>query len=94
MTEQVTQEVQNNDQIQETEAPQAPALGVQDLVSLLNIIQLTASRGAFRAEEFTEVGSVFERLRNFLISSGAISVNQPEQAAPAGEAQEPVTQEG
>lgn len=74
MTEQVTQDAVLN----ETEQQTPPALSVQDLVTLLNIIQLTSSRGAFRPEEFKEIGTVFEHLRDFLIASGAISVNAPQ----------------
>ena len=38
----------------------------QELVSLLSAIQLASSRGAFRPEEFTMVGSAYEKLFSFL----------------------------
>ena len=51
---------------------EAPTFGLQDLVFVLQIVEACASRGAFRADELANVGGVYDRLRNFLISSGAI----------------------
>ena len=59
-------------------APQVQ-LQLSDILTAAQIIQLASSRGAFRAEEFTQVGGVYERLVSFLQASGAL------QAAPAGE---------
>lgn len=48
-------------------------LQVADLVSVLSTLQLAASRGAFRPEEFTDIGALYTRLFAFLESAGAVS---------------------
>jgi hypothetical protein len=48
-------------------------LQLADLVAVLSTIQLAASRGAFRPEEFTELGGLYSRLFAFLESTGAVS---------------------
>ena len=55
-------------------APQMPAdqqpTGIQiaDLQTILNIIDLASSRGAFRAPELTQVGAIADKLGAFLKS--------------------------
>lgn len=39
---------------------------VTDLVALRNIINLAAERGAFKAEEMLDVGTVYTKLSSFL----------------------------
>lgn len=61
-------------------APEAPAqvqLQLQDILLAAQTIQLASTRGAFRAEEFTQVGGVYERLVSFLQASGALAPAQP-----------------
>ena len=60
-----------------TQQPASTQLQLQDLLLCAQIIQLASSRGAFKAEEFTQVGGVFERITGFLKDSGAL------QSAPA-----------
>lgn len=48
------------------EAVAAPELTVQDLGNLRAIIDVASQRGAFRAAEMAAVGSVFNRLNDFL----------------------------
>ena len=48
----------------ETQA--TPELTVQDLGNLRAIIDVASQRGAFRAAEMAAVGSVFNRLNDFL----------------------------
>jgi len=71
MDEQTTEQSQNN-------------LGLADLVTAVQAIQLAASRGAFKVEEFSEIGGCYERLVGFLETAGAINVNRGDQA-PAAE---------
>jgi hypothetical protein len=61
---------QNSDAALET----APGVQfkIQDLVLCAQVIQLSASRGAFKAEELTQVGGMFDRLVAFLSASGAL----------------------
>lgn len=58
---------------QETQTPEAPSLALADLVLLLNLVRVTAERGAIKAEEMTAVGTVYEKLVKFLEASGAIN---------------------
>lgn len=50
----------------------------QELLSILSSIQLVSSRGAFRPEEFVEVGTAYQKIYDFLTDLGAI--NQPKVA--------------
>ena len=66
MTEQ--NEVSN---VEESVAPEmenaAPvSLSLQELGTLLQIVDLTVQRGAFRGAEASQVGAVFDRLNAFL----------------------------
>lgn len=67
MTDQVTNAA---DDIQQ---PSAPSLTLQDLILVAQIIQLTTQRGAFRAEELQNVGTLYNKLIAFLESAGAIT---------------------
>jgi hypothetical protein len=68
-------EEQKNETVQKTEAPAAPAqtkqeqgpdLTVQDLQALRSIIDVASSRGAFKPNEMTAVGTVYTKLDTFL----------------------------
>jgi len=48
------------------EVPQVPQLSIADLQALLNIIDAASSRGAFRANELSNVGRVVDKLTKFL----------------------------
>lgn len=64
----------------ETPAPQTGAnLQLQDLVGLVHAVQLSASRGAFKAEEMSQIGALYDRLVAFLKNTGAIAPVQPAQ---------------
>ena len=68
------------------------SITLTDLASLKNCIEIAASRGAYRAEEMTSVGHVFDRLATFLKAVEQQVSAAPEQAAPE---QAPVdTQQG
>ena len=41
-------------------------INITDLVALRNIINLAAERGAFKAEEMLEVGTLYTKLNGFL----------------------------
>ncbi len=57
--------------------PAQPSFQLADLVLVLKIIQVTAQRGAIRAEEMAEVGSLYEKLVKFLTAAGAIQSPTP-----------------
>lgn len=54
-------------------APAETGLTIQDLTLTLQVINLAASRGAFKGEEMTTVGGLHDRIFKFLESVGAIS---------------------
>lgn len=60
----------------EQSAP-APGLNLQDMVTVAQIIQLSSTRGAFRAEEMQQVGTLYTKLVTFLQATGALGT--PEQ---------------
>ena len=68
MQEQTTQQEQV---AQPDEA--AVQLQLSDLMLCAQALQLASTRGAFRAEEFTQIGGVFDRITAFLKASGALS---------------------
>jgi hypothetical protein len=49
-----------------------PNLTIQDLILVAQIIQLTSTRGGFRAEELETVGALYTKLVGFLEASGAV----------------------
>ena len=64
---------------QSTETTQSEVnLQLSDLVATLQIFQLASNRGAFKPEEFTMVGGVYDRLFRFLESAGAVQKAIPE----------------
>lgn len=54
----------------ETEAPAEgttpESIGLQDLQLLAQIVDLASQRGAFKGNELTQVGTVFDKLTTFL----------------------------
>jgi hypothetical protein len=54
-----------------TEQPQTEpvALGLNDLNSMLTIIEVCSTRGSFRAEELAAVGALFNKIRAFVQSN-------------------------
>ena len=75
-----------SDQIQQAEPTQEQAtvqLQISDLLLTAQVIQLASQRGAFKPEEFTQVGGVYERIVAFLQASGALTPATPtEESAP------------
>jgi len=43
-----------------------PQITISDLVTIKDLIDVACSRGAFRANEMTSVGEVYDRLTGFL----------------------------
>lgn len=86
----------NTEIVEETTAPegapqgapegeQGPALSLEELNMLMQIVDLAVQRGAFRGNEISQVGAVYDKLNAFL---GAVAqANQPaEGEAPEEEA--------
>jgi hypothetical protein len=56
-----------------------PSFGINDLLFTMQVYEAVAQRGAFRADELSNVGAVYDRLRAFLIANGALQAPaQPE----------------
>ena len=63
-----TEEVKQESQPEQSQEQQAQPLTVQDLITLKSAIELGTQRGAWRANELTAVGTVYERLSLFVAS--------------------------
>lgn len=61
-------------------AEKSPNLNIADLVNVLQIIRTCSSRGAFRADEMSAVGGLYDRLQAFLIATGAVKVTDGNEA--------------
>lgn len=84
MTDQTTEQaVEAGAEAQQTQ------LQLSDILLTAQVIQLASTRGAFRAEEFTQVGQLYDRLVAFLKASGAL---QPAPAADAPAAEQPAAE--
>ena len=78
-----------SEQQQETEAQaELPAVTVNDLVNVYNIIDLASKRGAFQANELSAVGSVANKVKAFV---DHVKAAQQAEAEAAGEATAEVT---
>ena len=77
-----TQEfVDNPDQV----VDQAESISLQELQVLAQVVDLASQRGAFRGNELSQVGAVYDRLSSFL---SAVAPQQ-EEAAEAQEGEAP-----
>lgn len=57
----------SNSSFPQVEAPaQPPNLNLQDIQSLLMIIDMAAQRGAFRGPELSQIGTVFDKVTKFI----------------------------
>ena len=77
----------------EMEAPEQAdtSISLQDLQVLANIVDLATQRGAFRGNELSQVGAVFDKLSAFLSQVAAAQAEQTE--GEEGEAPEEGTEE-
>lgn len=62
------EEVKQESHPEQAQEQQAQPLTVQDLITLKSAIELGTQRGAWRANELTAVGTVYERLSLFVAS--------------------------
>jgi hypothetical protein len=68
MTEETTATEVDTTETDTTEAPAPvmPSLGLNDLALMANVIQVTADRGAIKANEMTAVGALYNKLVSFV----------------------------
>jgi len=77
MTEQVEQTSN------ETADVGAPVdLNINDLAAIRNLIEVVTQRGAFKANELSSVGTLFDKLNAFLNAAQAAQAQQPNQDQP------------
>lgn len=53
-----------------------PAVTINDIAFLVQVVEIVAQRGAFKAEELSSVGAVYDKVKAF------ISANIPQPAQP------------
>lgn len=68
MTDQVENQVEEQQPAAAPEAAQSPDLNISDLVALKSIIDVASQRGAFKANELEAVGKTYNKLNTFLES--------------------------
>lgn len=61
----MTDEQITNEAVEGQENP-APSLGLSELGTLLQIVDLATQRGAFRGNELSQVGAIYDKLNTFL----------------------------
>ena len=64
------------------------SISLQDLQVLANVVDLATQRGAFRGNELTQVGAVFDKLSGFLEQVAAAQADKAEDEEPAEGTQE------
>jgi hypothetical protein len=64
------------EEVSQTEAPEDTSISLNDLQVLANIVDLATQRGAFRGNELTQVGQVFDKLSTFLTQVAAAQAEQ------------------
>lgn len=65
------------------------SIGLNDLQLLANIVDLASQRGAFRGNELTQVGAVFDKLSLFLNFVAKQQAEAQEAEAEEGDAEAP-----
>lgn len=68
--------MENSDQQQPAQEQTQPDLTVNDLANIRAVIEAAVKRGAFQASELSGVGSVYDKLTNFL---NAIASQKPQE---------------
>ena len=53
-------------ELKDTETKDEVSVSKQDLLTLLNLLQVSAQRGTFKINEFKDVGFFFEKMNNMV----------------------------
>ena len=64
------------EEVAQTEASEDTSISLNDLQVLANIVDLATQRGAFRGNELSQVGAVFDKLSTFLAQVAAAQAEQ------------------
>ena len=76
MAKKKAEEAVVEEQVQQTDAPEDTSISLNDLQVLSNIVDLATQRGAFRGNELSQVGQVFDKLSTFLAQVAAAQAEQ------------------
>ena len=76
------------------EAQQPESISLQDLQTLLQIVDLSSQRGAFRGAELTQVGVIFDKLNTFLTYVAEQQASAAEAAEGEGSTEEETADTG
>lgn len=77
----MTEAVAEQPEVTETPEGMAPeSISLNDLQVLANIVDLASQRGAFRGNELSQVGTVFDKLTGFLQQVAATQAAESESA--------------
>ena len=76
----------------DTAENKAPNLNIADLVNVLQVFRTCAQRGAFRADEMSSVGGLYDRLQEFLVATGAVKLTDGNSDTAQQPAAEPAAQ--
>jgi hypothetical protein len=79
--------------VQPTNPTQPTGIQIGDLQTVLNIIDLASQRGAFKANELTQVGSIADKLSTFLGQVAKQAKDKADAEAKAQGEQAPATAE-
>lgn len=63
-----------------TNNTQEISLTVADIVNVKQIIEVATNRGAFRADELTQIGTVYDRLTSWLVTVTATTDDEAEES--------------
>jgi len=56
---------------------QKPSLSLQDIVVILDILNVASTRNAFRVEEYSTVGAIFQKLSAIVQAAGTNNSTEP-----------------
>jgi len=57
-----------SDETNEVQTP-PPSMTINDIVFLVQIIEIVAQRGAFKADELSTVGAVYDKVKAFIANA-------------------------
>lgn len=60
---------------------QVPSVGLADIGFLLQIVEICSQRGAFRADELTQVGAVYDKVKAFLVANSPKAAETTDEGA-------------
>jgi len=83
----MTEETQTEETQVEEGTSASASLSINDLATVVNIIDVCSKRGAFKPSEMETVGRLYNTLVGFLVDAGVIKTSE-EQEAPADDTEE------